>query len=374
MRLLSLPAAGLAVALTACGGGGGGSTTAPTLADSLPVAPTLTAIQGPECITDTSGRWITALTPSQPDRPTGPGRKFFMAVRYVHAIDTPITGNFGMTGAPVTNFDPEAGAAVKDYGRWQRGKLDGDASATSGFQMKCDEAGSYIDTATFARQQIVGAGPHSAYFYDFRDSADPQTLAKLPAVFEAGPDADFVLQAKAEVPALRRSGPADNTATGSLAIAQLSLGAYLRDATSGKLFAYVVMLYQNAPAEAPQVAQDEEVAYVSTPASTNEFITIAPDSAGFSSDTWAGLRPYRVQIPRAKFAHALAMLNSFCAAPANRERTFCRPGAGGRTFSTDPANYQLVAFGMLHELFTGLPDNRVASGVHFKEVGAYRAH
>jgi hypothetical protein len=368
--LLPLSSIGLAAALASCGGGGGSS---PAPGEPPPAVKTLTAIQGPECIADTSGRWVTALTQAQGDAPAGPGGKFFMAVRYVHAIDTPITSNFGhLGGLPVTNYDPEAGSAAKDYGRWQRGKVDGNASATSGFQMKCDDAGSYIDTATFARQSIVGAGPHSAYFYDFRDPADALSLVKLPAAFGSDADTDLVLQARVEVPSLQRSGPPDNPPTGALAIAQLSLGAYLRDTVSGKLFAYAVMIYQNAPQETPQVAQDEEVAYVSTPTQTNEFITMSADSAGYSSDTWSGLRLYRVHIPRAKFAHALTRVNAFCAAPENRERPFCRPGADNRAFSLDPANYQLVAFGMLHEVFNG-PDHRIASGVHYKEVGAYRA-
>jgi hypothetical protein len=364
------PVLGVAALLVSCGGGGGG-TPAPVPSQS---GPTLTALQGPECITDTSGRWVSTLKQPDADSPSAPARKFFMAVRYVHAIDTPITSNFARLGeVNLTNFDPEAGVLAKDYGRWQRGRVDGDASVTSGFQMKCDEVGSVINTATFARQSIVGAGPHSAYFYDFRDPADPLTLSKLPAAFDADPATDLVLQAQLEIPWLQRSGPPDDTATGSLAIAQVTLAAYLRDARSGKLFAYAVMLYQNAPQEQPQVAHDEEVAYVSTPSQTNEFITMSPQSAGYSSATWTGLKPYRVHISQAKFAHALTKVNAFCALPENRARSFCLPGASSTNFSADPVDYQLVAFGMLHEVFTGRPDNNVASGVHYKDVGAWRA-
>ena len=367
--LRSGPVLALSFLLAACGGGGGSAPAAPT-----DPAPVFSAIQGPECIADTAGRWVSALTQAQSDSPAPPPKKFFMAVRYVHAIDTPITTNFGQrNGQPVTNFDPEAGLAAKDYGRWQRGKLDGDAGATSGFQMKCDDVGSYIDTTTFPRQTLVGNGPQAAYFYDFRDPADPATLAKLPPVFDADPATDFVLQARVENPLLQRSGPADDAATGSLAVAQLSMAAYLRDQVSGKLFAYVVNLFQNRPAEAPQVAQDEEVAYVSSAWQTNEFVTVPAASAGYTSETWTGLRLYRVHVPQTKFATALARVNAFCAAPENRTRPFCQAGAGGAAFSTDPRNYQLVAFGMLHEVFTGLPANQIATGVHYKEVGAYRA-
>ena len=367
-RLVALSA--MACLLAACGGGGSGAPApvvpppAPDLANAV-----LTAIQAPECIADTSGRWVSTLTPGVADSPPPPAKKFFMAVRYVHAIDTPLTRSF----ASVTGFDPEAGAAVADYGRWQRGRVDAGPEATSGFQMKCNDVGSYIDTATIAKQAITGAGPHSAYFYDFRDPADPASLAKLPPVYDADPATDFVLQARLEVPLLRRSGPPDNPATGALANAQVSLAAYLRDAKSGKLFAYVVMLYQNAPQEPALVLQDEEVAYVSTPPQTNDFMTLSPLSAGFASEPWSGTRLYRVHVPRAKFAQALVQVNAFCAAPPNRDRPFCRSGTAGAGFSTDPMDYQLVAFGMLHEVFTGLPENNVQSGVHYRDVGAYRS-
>lgn len=361
---------GLAVLLASCGGGG----SAPAIPAPAEREPTLTAIQGPECIADTSGRWVSALTQAQTDSPTPPARKFFMAVRYVHSIDTPITSNFGRLGElNVTNFDPEAGVQARDYGRWQRGRVDGDASVTSGFQMKCDDVGSYINTATFPRQALIGNGPQAAYFYDFRDPADPATLARLPPVFDADPKTDFVLQARVEIPLLQRAGPADDAVSGSLAVAQLSMAAYLRDAQSGKLFAYVVNLYQNRAAELPLIAQDEEVAYVSTAWQSNEFVTVPPESAGYASDTWTGLRLYRVHVPQAKFAAALGRLNAFCAAPEHRARPFCQPGAGNATFSSDPRDYRLVAFGMLHEVFTGMPANQVANGVHYKDVGVYQA-
>lgn len=366
---------GLVGLLGSCGGGGSSEPATPQT-DAGPDLSnaSLTAIQGPECIADTSGRWVSTPTPGQADSPAPPARKFFMSVRYVHPIDTPITTNFVRLGAlAVTGFDPEAGVAAPDYGRWQRGRIDGDANTTSGFQMKCDDVGSFINTTTFARQPITGAGPHSAYFYDFRDPADPATLGKLPRVYDADPATDFVLQARVEVPWLQRSGPPDDPATGALANAQLSLAAYLRDARSGKLFAYVVMLYQNAPQEPALVLQDEEVAYVSSPPQTNEFLTLSPLSAGFSSDTWSGLRLYRFHVSKAKFAHALSQVNAFCTAPGNRARPFCQSGTANTAFSSDPADYQLVAFGMLHEVFTGRPDNQVSTGVHYKDVGAYRA-
>ena len=77
-----------------------------------------------------------------------------------------------------------------------------------------------------------------------------------------------------------------------------------------------------------------------------------------------------MHVPQGKFGAALARLNAF-AAPDNCNRPFCQAGAGGTTFSTDLRNYKLVAFGMLHEVFTGLPAKQVAMGVHYKEVGAY---
>ena len=361
---------GLACLLGSCGGGGSSAppVAQPGIGTDLSNA-SLTAIQGPECIADTSGRWVSTLTPGQADSPVPPARKFFMSVRYVHAIDTPVTRNLGT----VTGFDPEAGVAAPDYGRWQRGRIDGETNGTSGFQMKCDDVGSFINTATFARQPITGAGPHSAYFYDFRDPADPATLDKLPRVFDAGAATDFVLQARVEVPWLRRSGPPDDPATGALANAQVSLAAYLRDSRSGKLFAYVVMLYQNAAQEPALVLQDGEVAYVSTAPQTNEFLTLSPLSAGFARDTWSGLRLYRIHVSQAKFANALSRVNAFCTVPANRSRPFCQPGGAGAAYSSEPADYQLVAFGMLHEVFTGLPDNQVSTGVHYRDVGAYRA-
>ena len=360
---------GLAWLLGSCGGGGSSAPVVVQPGGTDPSNVSLTAIQGPECIADTSGRWVSTLTPGHADSPVPPARKFFMSVRYVHAIDTPVTRNLGT----VTGFDPEAGVAAPDYGRWQRGRIDGDTSSTSGFQLKCDDVGSFINTATFARQPIAGAGPHSAYFYDFRDPADPATLDKLPRVFDADATTDLVLQARVEVPWLQRSGPPDDPATGALANAQVSLAAYLRDSRSGKLFAYVVMLYQNAPQEPPLVLQDGEVAYVSTPPQTNEFLTLSPLSAGFSSDPWSGLRLYRIHVPQAKFAQALSQVNAFCTGTANRARPSCQSAAGSTLFSNDPRDYQLVAFGMLHEVFTGLPDNQVSTGIHYKDVGAYRA-
>ena len=377
----------LALLVSACGGGGGGESgsapppapaaVAPTSvsASAEPLKSTMTAIQAPECIADTAGRWMATVT--QSDRvaaPSPPAKKFFMAVRYVHAIDTPITSNFGRFGdLQVTNFDPEAGVERKDYGRWQRGGVDGNLDQTSGFQLKCDDVGSFINTSTVAPQKIVGGGPHSAYFYDFRDPAEPNTLSKLPPVYDTNANTDFVLQASVQVPMMKRSGPADNVLTGSLAVTQLSMGAYFRDAETGNLFAYLVNLYQNRAKENPFVAHDEQSVFVSTPWQTSDYTTLQTDSAGYSSDTWSGLRLYRIHIPQDKFKVALSRVNAFCAAPGNRDRTFCRPGSGGQAFSNDPLNYQLVTFGMLHEIFTGLPSNQIASGVHYKGVGAYRS-
>lgn len=356
------------LALAALASCGGGSSSGAPSAPPTPAAPTLSAIQGPECIADTAGRWASVLTAGQPESIVRPVRKFYLATRYVGPVDTPIRTNFGhLAGLPVTNFDPEAGVQAKDYGRWQRGRVDGDAGSISGFQMKCDGVGSFIDTGTFLPQALLGTGPHSSYFFDFRDDADPLSLSKLPAVYDSNPDSDFLLEAMVEVPWLQRSGPADDPATGALAVAQVSLAAYVRDSHSGKMFAYAVMLYQNRAREAALVAQDEEVAYVSTPFETNEFVTLPPQSAGFTSATWTGLKLFRIHVPQAKFRLALAKVNAFCAAAENRARSFC-----SATFSSDPADYQLVAFGTLHEVFTG-PANRVSTGVHFKAVGAYRA-
>lgn len=377
--------AAFVAALAACGGGGGGgaggsaATGAAAGAEGVSAATVIAAgvpsgrlspIQEPECIADTSGRWVSTLSQGA-GGPAEPSGKFFMAVRYAAAIDTPVTSSFGSLGTlTLTNFDPEAGLAAPDYGRWQRGFSDGDASTTSGFQMKCDEVGSFISTSTFARQKIIGAGPHAAYFYDFRDAAD-LTFARLPRIYDNDPATELVFQAEVEVPLMIRSGPADNPITGSLAVAQLSLGAYLRDSVSGKMFAYVFNLYQNRPSERPQIAQDEEVAYVSTPWQTNEYVSMPPASAGYASETWTGLRLFRIHVPQPKFAHALSGLHVFCAASQNRTTNVCQPGLGGANFSLDPANYRLVSFGMLHEVFTGAA-NQISSGVHYRAVGAYQ--
>lgn len=380
----------LVLLVSACGGGGGGDSgsapasapaPAPTSASvsvsvaAEPLKSTLTAIQAPECIADTAGRWMATVT--QSDRiapPPPPAKKFVMAVRYVHAIDTPITSNFGRSGdLQVTNFDPEAGVERKDYGRWQRGGVDGNLEQTSGFQLKCDDVGSFINTSTVAPQKIIGGGPHSAYFYDFRDKAEPNPMSKLPTVYDTNANTDFVLQASVQVPLMKRSGPPDNAQTGSLAVTQLSMAAYFRDAESGNLFAFLVNLYQNRAKEDARVAHDEQTVFVSVPWQTSEFATLQADSAGYSSDTWSGLRPYGIHISQAKFKFALSRVNAFCAAAENRDRAFCRPGRSGQAFSNNPLDYQLVTFGMLHEVFTGLPTNQLASGVHYKGVGAYRS-
>ncbi|MDY7227841.1 hypothetical protein [Hyalangium rubrum] len=326
-----------------------------------------TAIAAPECIMDwdITGRFKVRLTQNEP-YPAPTLNRFEMAVRYIHDVNTPITTNFGHLGTlPVTNYNPETPYST-DWWRWQRGKLNTDANTTSGFQLKCADVGSFINTWTFPYQTIIGGGPHTAYGYTFIDpQLSPASIYYAPQAFDWNPATDLMLQFHAEMPLFLRWGPPDNPGTGDLGVAQLSMFLYLYDTTSGKILAYVLGVYDNRSSWSPQVLHDSQVPFLTTPWQTNEYITVSPYSQTFRTHTWTGLQFFRLHIPQSKFLLAVTKLNEYCTQ---------HPTAANCNllFSNNPQSYKVMSFGVLHEVFRG-PNNQVSSGIHFSEAGLYYA-
>ncbi len=363
----------------AAGCGGGGSTSGTVTGGPPPGSgtPVLTAIQAPECIPDTAGAFVTQnVEPAVPLHPNMPNRGYFLVVRYLgeDAIAGAPAFDFGrfpadwpdaaLRGQPVTGLTvPEPRAA------WQRARTaDATPATSSAFQLACRDAGSYLDTGTFPRRDVVGGGPHAIYGFSFNDPP-PQP------VFDALPATEFVLQASVEIPSFRTRIPSGATLT-QPPIGQAALFAYFKDRTTGKAIGLLAALFDNryAPGEAyvAYVGHDTQTPFVSSPLGAGTYLTPAADSLSFGGQPWAGLRPARMRLTQANFTRILADVNAFC-----RDRRALRgcdaPSAGADAYSASPLDYDITDFGLLHEVFPGIPSGDLAMGLHASSLGAWRS-
>lgn len=365
----------VAASAAGCSGGGGstsGSVTTP------PPAPVLTAIKAPECVADPARAFVTQnVEPVAQVYPTMPNEGYYLVVRYLgsdsiaaspafdygrYPADWPVAA---LRGQPITGLTvPEPRTAG------QRARTaDATPDTSSAFQLACADAGSYLDTATFPRRDVIGGGPHAVYGFAFNNPT-PQP------VFETSLPGDFILQAGLEIPRLRVTVPA-GTALAFEPVGQVSLFAYFRDRTTRKVFALLVAIFDNrfgaADPYVPFVAHDTQTPFASQPlgSSAAPYFQREGDSQAFTGTPWAGLRPFRARLTQSQFARIVADVNAWCR--DHRSQRFCdAPSADAPAFSASPFDYEITDFGMLHEVFPGRPAGDLAMGVHVSSLGAWR--
>ena len=366
----------IVVAASAAGCSGGGSTSGSVT--TPPPAPVLTAIKAPECVADPARAFVTQnVEPVSQVYPTMPNEGYYLVVRYLggdsiaaapafdygrYPADWPVAA---LRGQPITGLTvPEPRAAG------QRARTaDATPDTSSAFQLACADAGSYLDTATFPRRDVIGGGPHAVYGFAFNNPS-PQP------VFETSLPGDFILQASLEIPRLRVTVPA-GTALTFEPVGQVSLFAYFRERTTRKVFALLVAIFDNrfgtADPYAPFVAHDTQTPFASQPlgSSAAPYFLREGDSQSFTGTPWAGLRPFRARLTQQHFARIVADVNAWCR--DHRSQRFCdAPSADAPAFSASPFDYEITDFGMLHEVFPGRPAGDLAMGVHVSSLGAWR--
>lgn len=361
-----------AVLAVACSGGGSSGSAGPV---TLP-SPTLVAIKAPPCATDVSRTFVSQnAVPVDQAYPTMPNTDYYLVVRYLGTdslsagpafdfgrfpADWPVVADRGLPLTGLTVPDPK--------GTWQRSRsADATPATASAFQANCQDAGSYLDTATFPRPDITGGGPHALYGFSFNDPP-PQP------VFDGGAATEFVLQASVEIPYLRVKPFAGSTS--ATPVGQVVLAAYFRDRNTRRAFAVIAGLFDNRFTDGtpypPYVAHDTQTPFASQAlADGGPWVARYADSAAFGGAPFAGLRPYRLRLTQAAFARLLADVNAYC--QGHRTDRFC--GAAypdGSAFSPAILDYDLTDFGVLHEIVRGALDPHLAMGVHVSAPGAYR--
>lgn len=332
-----------------------------------------TALKQPECISDASQSFVADNADADdPRHPTLPIDRYYLVVRHLgdDAVAAAPTFDFSHVpesygwaaarGLPLTNLvvpDPKPD--------WQRARAaNADLDSSSAFQLHCYDAGSFLNTWTFAYRGIRGGGPHAIYGYSFRDRPPP-------AVFDGNPATDFVLQASIEVPWF--VAWTDQTAA-SQPVGQVNLFAYFRDRSTGKTFALLLAVFDNRfasdPTYASFVAHDGQTPFVSMPLNRDAaYATQSPYSAAFTGTTWTGLKFFRAHITQDNFRRAVDDVNAFCLSHASERECNAVPLIAA-AFSPSLDNYELTDFGVLHEIFRAPGDN-LSMAIHIYDLGAW---
>ena len=229
----------------------------------------------------------------------------------------------------------------------QRGYRDlGPPVAASAFQLWCNGAGFLINTSQFSHAvAIVGAGP----------SASVARTFSSPPVLYRGPGSVLTIDAAINLKSVNYQ--ASNAAEG---VAQLSFFYYVKDSTSGTLFAHVVQVFDSRPLGIggtgfESVGSDGQVAFVSSPLLDVDAAGSPPKyaSAGPLSDRmhtvqpWGNANFFQAQVSYSKFKAMLDLLR----------------GGPLPLISSRPEDYRLYSFGVLGEVFAGTSsDHNVTLG------------
>lgn len=332
-----------------------------------------TPIKGPECVTDTAG-YFYAEDELVPDPATAlPALPhFYFVVRNLglDAVSASPVYDFGRLPADYED-PPSRNAALtgltvpEPRAGWQRStRVASTADDSSAFQMHCYDAGSFINTWTFPYTSVPGSGAHAVYGYDFHDPPPP------PA-FDDNPATDLVLQVSLEVPwvALWPS-----PTTGEPPVGQVSLFAYFRDRTTGKLFVVLMLLFDNRLGAdgtfASYIADDLRTPFVSmTLHSAAGYATLSPASSSATGIPWTGLRFFRGHITQDHFRSMLRDINAYCL--GHRDAPFCEAApSSANAFTEDITSYDITLFGVLHEVGRA-PDSNISMGVHVYGLGVW---
>jgi hypothetical protein len=218
-----------------------------------------------------------------------------------------------------------------------------DVTGDSAFQLGCAGAGFHIDTSRFSHAApLVGEGPSASIARDF-----------APSKYLFSDGSSLMLEATVALPTSATASPpmVDGTA-------QLSFFYYARDEVSGAVFAHLVALYDNRPwgtVGSESVGSDGVTAFISSPLSILDtagapmkYVTVGPGSATMRTvEGWSTPAVFRAVVTQPQFEAMLARLR---AGPMPQ-------------LSPRPANYRVLSFGILGEVFPGTGTaNEVALG------------
>ena len=217
----------------------------------------------------------------------------------------------------------------------QRGQNSGDSSTTPVFQVKGPDFGSFIDTTLVPDRVVVGGGPHSTF------SVNPQFPFPMTRNLAISFDS-----------AVKTS---HTTGTG---VAQLVVYFYLIERTSGVTIACLWAIFDSRSGQInylPTVGSDTTVAFSSAPFGTNVFGTLMPGSSSMTSST-GGLKQYEIKIEKSNFDAILQQVNVF------------RLANSMSTISENIIDFDLVQFGVIHEIFKQSPGDTVRTGVRVSNL------
>jgi hypothetical protein len=239
----------------------------------------------------------------------------------------------------------------------QRGyRSQGPPASANAFQLACDSAGFFINTATFSHTvPIFGAGPSA--------SVARRLEPGLPAF--TGPASTLMLEARIAMPWVYTPTPPTGEGT-----AQVSLAYYAQDETSGATFAHVIGVFDNRDVSlagnAEIVGHDGEVAFAGSPlldafpdGHAVEFVRVSPHSARMRFvNPWSEPAFFRAEIPYETFRRLLQRLKSSLP-----------------SMSTEPMDYRIILFGVLGEVVPGTgQDHNVSLGASVSQLQLLRSN
>jgi hypothetical protein len=286
-------------------------------------------ISAPDCVD--AGNFVAEF---------GPAPVNATYARVQHIGDPGTAELLGEVALPVT-WDVGAYTGISPppsaHAQTQRGFRDiGPPEPASAFQLWCGAAGFFIDSRRFGHAvPLVLEGPSVSVARELAPAAD---------VFRNWTSA-LTIDAQVRVPHVWSAAPpvADGTA-------QVSFFYYVRDTTTGTVFAHVVALFDNRPAGingsgGEAASADAYTAFVVSPLARNlvdgtptQYVTVSPasDTMHFV-DGWQGPRFFRMHVGYDQFAALLGRL---------------RRGALPH-ISDRPEDYRVTLFGVLGEVFPG---------------------
>lgn len=311
-KMIASTVAGVSIFAVGCGGSSG------------QLAPEGYTVLIPPNASDSVGYYMRDL-PSGIQQAAPSDGKWSVNVRHMgpDIISSNPTGDFGpltLLSVPALN---------------QRGQNTGNSTTTPAFQAKGPDFGSFIDTTLVPDRVVVGGGPHSTW------SADPQS--PFPMTENLAISFDAAIKT------------AQVTGTG---VAQLVVYFYLVERSSGVTVACLWAIFDNRPIfvdYTPTVSSDTSVAFSTAPFGTNAFGTLMPGSSSMTSST-GGLRPYEIKIEKSNFDTILQQINVF------------RLANSMTAVSENVTDFNLVTFGVIHEVFKQASSDTIRTGVRVSNL------
>lgn len=326
----------LLVAACGGGGGGGGGTTPPVVDPPF--------VSAPDCVG--AANFVSQSAPA-------PFNATFMRVQ--HIGDAGTAEQAGQVANPVTwavgdvtgLYPPDPVSAA------QRGFRDeGPPNASSAFQLSCNAAGFWINTARFShRLPLVGEGPSASVARELRPFAN---------IYRT-PSDTMTIEALVQVKTIDTRQP--HVAEGT---AQVSFAYYARDLTTTTEFIHVIGLFESRPfgvggSGVEGQSSDGNNAFISSPLRAVDasgvpvrYVTMGADSEPMRTVTpWDRPLLFRARVTYANFQ---AMLLRLKAGPLP-------------AISTRPEDYRITLFGVLGEVIPGTgTDYEIALGTQVRDL------